>query len=119
MAGATSHIVLPYSCGAVFDVALVVHITAGDTAVPAGLLAMLTREGWAWHIGAGRVFLGGTIALFGSMLAMVVIRRPATIHLAALGSIALAAALLGWHNPRGAAAVKVRTHGWAWRTSRC
>ncbi len=86
--------------GPIFDVALAVHIAAGITAVLAGLLAMLSHKGGGWHIGAGRVFLGGIIALFGSMLAMVVIRWPATIHLAALGSIALAAALLGWRNRR-------------------
>ncbi|WP_431892903.1 hypothetical protein [Cellulosimicrobium funkei] len=86
--------------GPVFDLALLVHIAAGVTAVLAGLVAMLARKGGRWHVGAGRVFLGGIAALFGSMVVMVVIRWPATVHLAALGGIALAAVLLGWRNRR-------------------
>jgi len=86
--------------GPVFDLALLVHVAAGVTAVLAGLVAMLTRKGGRWHVGAGRVFLGGIVALFGSMVVMVVIRWPATVHLAVLGGIALVAVLLGWRNRR-------------------
>ncbi|GAA1709212.1 MULTISPECIES: hypothetical protein [Isoptericola] len=86
--------------GPVFDLALLVHVAAGLTGVLAGLVAMLARKGGRWHITAGRVFLGGVVALFGSMVVMVVIRWPATVHLAVLGGIALAAVLLGWHNRR-------------------
>ena len=48
--------------GPVFDLALLVHIAAGVTAVLAGLVAMLARKGGRWHVGAGRVFLGGIAA---------------------------------------------------------
>jgi len=64
--------------GPVFDLALLVHVAAGVTSVLAGLVAMLARKGGRWHVAAGRVFLGGIVALFGSMVVMVVIRWPAT-----------------------------------------
>jgi len=86
--------------GPVFDLALLVHVAAGLTGVLAGLVAMLAHKGGRRHITAGRVFLGGVVALFGSMVVMVVIRWPATVHLAVLGGIALAAVLLGWRNRR-------------------
>ncbi|WP_435737701.1 MULTISPECIES: hypothetical protein [unclassified Cellulosimicrobium] len=86
--------------GPIFDLALLVHIAAGLTAVLAGLVAMVAPKGRRWHVGAGRVFLGGIAALFGSMVVMVAIRWPATIHLAALGGVALTAAALGWRNRR-------------------
>lgn len=86
--------------GPVFDMALLLHIAAGITAVLAGLVAMLAVKGSRWHIGAGRVFLGGIAVLFGSMAVMVVIRWPATVHLAVLGETSLAAASLGWRNRR-------------------
>lgn len=86
--------------GPVFELALLVHIASGITAVLAGLVAMLTRKGGAWHVGAGRVFLGGIIALFATMVVMTVIRWPATVHLAVLGATALAAVALGWRNRR-------------------
>ncbi|CAM3556060.1 hypothetical protein [Isoptericola cucumis] len=86
--------------GPVFAFALLVHIAAGVTAVLAGLVAMLTRKGGAWHMGAGRVFLVGIVALFATMAVMTVIRWPATAHLAALGASALSAAALGWRNRR-------------------
>ena len=86
--------------GPVFDLALLVHVAAGVTSVLAGLVAMLARKGGRWHVAAGRVFLGGIVALFGSMVVMVVIRWPATVHLAVLGGVALAAAALGRRNRR-------------------
>lgn len=88
------------AAGPVFDAALLVHIAAGITSVVAGMLAMLTRKGGPWHVRSGRVFLGAITVLFTTMLVMTVIRWPATIHLAALGTIALTAAVLGWRNRR-------------------
>ena len=86
--------------GPVFTLALLVHIAAGITAVVAGLVAMLARKGGGWHVGSGRVFLCGIVTLFATMAVMTVIRWPATVHLAALGSLALIAAVLGWRNRR-------------------
>ena len=102
-----------------FDLALLAHIGAGLTAVLAGLVAMLARKGGRWHITAGRVFLGGVVALFGSMVVMVVIRWPATIHLAVLGASPWPLCCSGGATGAVAAATADISRGWAWRTSRC
>lgn len=86
--------------GPLFDAALLVHVAAGITSVVAGLVAMLSRKGGTWHVGAGRTFLGGLVALFVTMAVMAVIRWPATVHLAVLGAVALTAGVAGWRNRR-------------------
>jgi uncharacterized membrane protein len=86
--------------GPVFLVAVLIHIAAGIVAVATGLVAMLSRKGGRMHVLFGRIFFGGILALFATMLVLAVIRWPLDNHLAALGVAAAAAAVIGFVNRR-------------------
>jgi uncharacterized membrane protein len=86
--------------GAVFLVTVIIHIAAGLISVAAGLVAMLSRKGGRVHVAFGRIYLGGIVTLFASMVVLAIIRWPHDNHLAVLGLIALVATLYGFINRR-------------------
>ena len=86
--------------GPVFLVAVAIHILAGIVSVAVGIVAMLSRKGGRVHVAFGRIYFGGIIALFVTMIVLAVIRWPHDNHLAILGLIAFVAALIGFVNRR-------------------
>src|SRR4029453_14758954 len=86
--------------GPLFLGSLAVHIAAGVTAVVAGAVVMLMRKGTRRHRHVGWTYLTALIVIFTTMVVMVVIRWPPNLHLLALGTVSLNAALLGVLNPR-------------------
>ena len=86
--------------GPLFLVAVLIHIGAGIVSVAAGIVAMLSRKGGRVHVTFGRIFFGGILVLFATMLVLAVIRWPLDNHLAVLGLIAAVAATIGFVNRR-------------------
>lgn len=84
----------------VFYAALAIHVTAGLTCVVCGAVAALSRKGGPRHIGFARVYLWGLGVVWGSMTVLSVIRWRENAHLFAVGSLAFAAALVGYFSRR-------------------
>ncbi len=85
----------PASTSPVFLAVLALHVPAGMVAVLSGATAALSRKGSARHVRAGRIYVGALGVVFATALALTALRFPRDLHLAALGTIALVAALIG------------------------
>ncbi|MFD1930885.1 hypothetical protein ACFSKW_05275 [Nonomuraea mangrovi] len=86
------------NAGPVFLAALVVHVSAGLACVACGALAALSRKGGTWHLRFGRAYLWGLGVLLASVSVLAAIRWRENAHLAAIGVVAAAAALIGYLN---------------------
>ncbi|MFI7702015.1 hypothetical protein [Nonomuraea sp. NPDC049480] len=82
--------------GLLFFAALAVHVTAGLTCVGCGAVAALARKGRARHLRFGRIYLWGLVVVWVSMAVLSVIRWRENAHLFAVGTLALAVALVGY-----------------------
>jgi hypothetical protein len=78
-----------------FLAVLAVHVPAGLTCVVSGATAGLTRKGSHRHITAGRIYTGGVWVVFVTALLLAGLRWPHDLYLAAIGAVALVAALVG------------------------
>lgn len=72
-----------------------VHVPAGVIAVIAGAGAMLAPKGGAAHLWRGRVYLRALLVVCVTGLGLVAMRGPRFLHLAPLGIVAAALALIG------------------------
>jgi hypothetical protein len=82
--------------GPVFFTALAVHITAGATAVVAGLLAATARKRPGRHPRAGTVYLYAITGVFITATVMAILRWRHDWHLFLIATIAFGLASLGW-----------------------
>lgn len=82
--------------GPVFLTALAVHVTAGATAVVAGLLATTARKQPGRHPRAGTVYLYAIAGVFVTATVMAVLRWRHDWHLFVIATVAFALAALGW-----------------------
>jgi uncharacterized membrane protein len=78
---------------------IVIHITAGLTAVVAGAVAMLAPKRRGRHPYSGRIYLVA-LAVLATTATLIVIARPHTAYLLILGAVALASAAFGWRERR-------------------
>jgi hypothetical protein len=83
-----------------FSVALAVHIAAGLTAVTTGALAATAPKRPGRHPRFGRIYYWAITGVFATALAMAVLRWPHDTHLATIGTIAAAAATVGYQARR-------------------
>jgi uncharacterized membrane protein len=90
----------------VFLTILAIHVLAGLTAVIAGVTAALAPKRAGRHPYAGRTYLIALGTVFITAAGMTALRWPHDIHLLAIGTVALAAALFGWRARRN------RRPGW-------
>ena len=72
-----------------------VHVALGICAVAAGAVAMLSRKGPGRHPLAGTIYFWSLAGLFVTSSALAAVRWASDAHLAALGLLALAAAVFG------------------------
>ncbi len=84
------------STAPVFLAFLAVHVLAGLTAVVAGAAAALTRKGSHRHIRAGRLFYRAITVVFATATALAVMRWRQDYHLLIIGTVAFAAATMGY-----------------------
>jgi hypothetical protein len=82
--------------GAVFLVALGVHVLAGATCVVAGAVAAFASKRRGWHPRAGVVYLYGIGVVFATASVMSVIRWEHNWHLFLIATVAFGSALIGW-----------------------
>ena len=87
-----------------------IHVLAGLICVLAGLAAMFARKGPGTHPRAGSVYFWALLVVFLSMTALSILRWPNDIHLLLLGSLSLAAGLLGRRAQRRRPPNYLRTH---------
>lgn len=88
------------STAPVFLAVLAVHVLAGLTAVTAGAAAALTSKGSVGHRRAGRVFYRAIAVVFATATVLAVMRLRQDYHLAAIGTVAFAAATAGYLHRR-------------------
>jgi hypothetical protein len=79
---------------------LAVHVTAGLTAVVTGAIAALTRKGSRRHIRAGRWYYSAIGVVFATATALAVMRWRQDYYLLIIGSVAYAAATIGYLHRR-------------------
>jgi hypothetical protein len=89
-----------------FSIALTCHITAGLTAVTAGVIAATAPKRPGRHPRFGLVYYWAITGVSTTALTMAVLRWPHDTHLATIGTIAVAAATLGYRARRR------RRRGW-------
>ena len=82
--------------GALFDVALALHIAAGLTCVVTGALAATAPKRPGRHTGSGDVFLWSLAVVFASSTTMAVLRLAQDWHLLVIGAVAFGAGCLGY-----------------------
>jgi hypothetical protein len=82
--------------GALFDVALALHIAAGLTCVVAGALAATAPKRPGRHTRSGDVFLWSLAVVFASSTTMAVLRFAEDWHLLVIGAVAFGAGSLGY-----------------------
>src|SRR5258708_35058140 len=75
---------------------LAVHVTAGLTAVVTGAIAALTLKGSRRHIRAGRWYYSAISVVFATATALAVMRWRQDYYLLIIGSVACAAATIGY-----------------------
>ncbi len=80
-------------------VVIVLHITAGLTAVVAGATAMLAPKRRGRHPRSGQIYLGALTVLAATAV-VIAVARPHTAYLLILGAGALACAGYGWRARR-------------------
>lgn len=83
-----------------FLAVLAVHVLAGLTAVAAGAAAALARKGSARHRRAGLVFYRVIAVVFGTAIVLAAMRWRQDYHLAIIGTVAFAAATVGYLHRR-------------------
>jgi hypothetical protein len=86
--------------GPMFFAALAVHVTAGITAVVAGLLAATARKQPGRHPRAGTVYLYAIAAVFLTATVMATLRWRHDWHLFVIATVAFALAAFGWWTRR-------------------
>src|SRR5437660_4084235 len=82
--------------GAVFRTVLAIHVLAGLVCVASGAGAALSRKGRPRHLGLGRLYLRAIAVVCATALVLAGLRWPRDNHLAVLGAVAFAAALVGY-----------------------
>jgi uncharacterized membrane protein len=82
--------------GALFDVALAVHIVAGLSCVVTGALAATAPKRAGRHPASGRVFLWSLAAVFASSTTMAGLRFAQDWHLLVIGTVAFGAGCVGY-----------------------
>jgi hypothetical protein len=82
--------------GALFDVALAVHIVAGLSCVVTGALAATAPKRAGRHPTAGRVFFWSLAVVFASSTTMAGLRFAQDWHLLVIGAVAFGAGCLGY-----------------------
>ena len=97
MSGGTSvlGIEIPSTDPVFLGIVVGVHIPLGIACVIAGAVAMLARKGRGRHSSAGTTYFWSLAALFASVSVLSAMRWADNVHLFALGTAALACALLG------------------------
>ena len=84
----------------VFLAFLAIHVIAALTAVITGAIAALTRKGSPRHTRAGRWFYRAITVVFGTAIALAVMRWRQDYHLVIIGVIAFIAATIGYQHRR-------------------
>jgi len=79
---------------------LAVHVAGGLTAVIAGAIAALTRKGSPRHVRAGRWFYTAITVVFVTATALTILRWRQDYHLLIIGTVAFAAATIGYLHRR-------------------
>ncbi len=79
---------------------LAVHVIAGLTAVVSGAVAALTRKGSRRHVRAGRWYYRAISVVFATATALAVMRWRQDYYLFIIGSVAYAAATIGYLHRR-------------------
>lgn len=97
--------------GPLFLAALSVHVLAGLTCVTCGAVAAMSRKGRSRHLRFGRIYVWGLGVLFATLTIMSLIRWRENAHLFAVGSLTVAAALIGYLNRRHHQAVHIAGMG--------
>jgi len=82
--------------GALFDVALALHILAGLTCVVTGALAVTAPKRPGRHTRSGGVFLWSLAVVFASSTTMAGLRFAQDWHLLVIGTVAFGAGCLGY-----------------------
>ncbi|WP_327002181.1 hypothetical protein OHA72_44740 [Dactylosporangium sp. NBC_01737] len=82
--------------GTLFLAALAVHVTAGVTAVVAGVLATTAPKRAGRHPKTGAVYLSATGVVFATATVMAALRWRHDRHLFAIAGVTLGLAMLGW-----------------------
>jgi hypothetical protein len=88
------------STAAVFLAVLAVHVAAALIAVISGLIAAVSAKGGDRHIRAGRLYFRALAVVFGTALVLAGMRLRADWHLALIGAVAFAAAVVGVRHRR-------------------
>jgi hypothetical protein len=88
------------STAPVFLAFLSVHVIGGLTAVITGAIAALTHKGSSRHVRAGRWFYRAITVVFVTATALAVMRWRQDYHLVIIGSVAFAAATIGYLHRR-------------------
>jgi hypothetical protein len=88
------------SAAPVFLAFLAVHVLAGLTAVVTGAIAALVRKGSRRHIRAGRWYYSAISVVFTTAIALAVMRWREDYYLVIIGSVAFAAATIGYLHRR-------------------
>jgi hypothetical protein len=88
------------SAAPLFLAFLAVHVTAGLTAVVTGAITALTRKGSRRHIRAGRWYFSAISVVFATATALAVMRWRQDYYLFIIGSVAFAAATIGYQHRR-------------------
>jgi hypothetical protein len=86
--------------GALFDVALGFHITAGLTCVVTGALAATAPKRPGRHPTSGRIFFWSLAVVFASSTTMAGLRFAEDWHLLVIGTVAFGAGCLGYRARR-------------------
>lgn len=84
------------STGTVFLIVLAIHVAAGLAAAVTGAAAALRRKGRGVHARLGRLYVAAIGVVFASALVLAGLRWPHDNNLAAIGTIAFSAAVLGF-----------------------
>ncbi len=79
-----------------FLTVLAIHVAAGLTCVVTGAAAALSRKGRPVHVRAGRGYFWSVCVVSGTALILAGLRWPHDNHLAVLGAVSFAAALVGY-----------------------
>jgi hypothetical protein len=91
-----------------FLTTIAIHVAAGLVATLAGAVAMLSRKRAGRHPRAGSLYFWSLTVVFGTMCLLTIARWPTNNHLAVLGVLAMASAVLGRRGRRHAGP------GWQW-----
>lgn len=88
------------STAPVFLAFLAIHVAGGLTTVIAGAIAALTRKGSPRHVRAGHWFYSAITVVFVTATALTIMRWRQDYHLLIIGTVAFAAATIGYLHRR-------------------